>query len=145
MPGLPVTTSVSILPEQREYERTSTTVVNAYVLPVMRDYLIALQEGLRKTGIIAPLFISNSNGGLAPVHVAQEKPVMFISSGRAAGVAGAGHMARLSGIANLVAFDMGGTTASASLIKDGESPEPPNMSFATASRRPAASSRPAAI
>lgn len=120
VPGLPVTTSVSILPEQREYERTSTTVVNAYVLPVMRDYLIALQEGLRKTGVTAPLFISNSNGGLAPVHVAQEKPVMFISSGRAAGVAGAGHMGKLSGIANLVAFDMGGTTASASLIKDGE-------------------------
>ena len=69
---------------------------------------------------MAPLFISNSNGGLAPVHVAQEKPVMFISSGRAAGVTGAGHMGRLSGIANLVAFDMGGTTASASLIKDGE-------------------------
>ncbi len=120
LPGLPVTTSVSILPEQREYERTSTTVVNAYVLPVMRDYLIALQDGLHKANITAPLFISNSNGGLAPVHVAQEKPVMFISSGRAAGVAGAGHMGRLSGIANLVAFDMGGTTASASLIKDGE-------------------------
>jgi len=120
VPGLPVTTSVSILPEQREYERTSTTVVNAYVLPVMREYLIALQEGLRKTGIMAPLFISNSNGGLAPVHIAQEKPVMFISSGRAAGVTGAGHMGRRSGIANLVAFDMGGTTASASLIKDGE-------------------------
>jgi len=120
LPDLPVTASVSILPEQREYERTSTTVVNAYVLPVMRTYLIALQEGLRKADITAPLFISNSNGGLAPVHVAQEKPVMFISSGRAAGVVGAGHMGRLSGIANLVAFDMGGTTASASLIKDGE-------------------------
>tara|TARA_R110002020_G_scaffold422604_3_gene631716 strand:- start:4000 stop:6078 length:2079 start_codon:yes stop_codon:yes gene_type:complete len=120
LPGLPVSTSVSILPEQREYERTSTTVVNAYVLPVMRDYLIALQQGLRQAGITAPLFISNSNGGLAPVHVAQEKPVMFISSGRAAGVAGAGHMGKLSGIPNLVAFDMGGTTASASLIKDGD-------------------------
>jgi N-methylhydantoinase A len=120
LPDLPVTTSVSILPEQREYERTSTTVVNAYVLPVMASYLIALQDGLRRAGVTAPLFISNSNGGLAPVHVAQAKPVMFISSGRAAGVAGAGHMGRLSGISNLVAFDMGGTTASASLIKDGE-------------------------
>ncbi|AKI02008.1 N-methylhydantoinase A/acetone carboxylase, beta subunit [Hoeflea sp. IMCC20628] len=117
LPDLPVTASVSILPEQREYERTSTTVVNAYVLPVMRTYLIALQKGLRNAGVTAPLFISNSNGGLAPVHVAQEKPVMFISSGRAAGVVGAGHMGELSGIANLVAFDMGGTTASASLIK----------------------------
>lgn len=120
VPELPVSASVSILPEQREYERTSTTVVNAYVLPVMRNYLVALQQGLRQAGITAPLFISNSNGGLAPVHVAQEKPVMFISSGRAAGVVGAGHMGKLSGITNLVAFDMGGTTASASLIKDGE-------------------------
>ena len=120
LPDLPVTTSVSILPEQREYERTSTTVVNAYVLPVMASYLIALQDGLLRAGVTAPLFISNSNGGLAPVHVAQAKPVMFISSGRAAGVAGAGHMGRLSGISNLVAFDMGGTTASASLIKAGE-------------------------
>lgn len=120
LPDLRVTTSVSILPEQREYERTSTTVVNAYVLPVMRDYLIALQQGLRDAGLAAPLFISNSNGGLAPVHVAQRKPVMFISSGRAAGVSGAGRMGAASGLANLVAFDMGGTTASASLIKDGE-------------------------
>lgn len=120
VPGLPVSASVSILPEEREYERTSTTVVNAYVLPVMRNYLVALQQGLHQAGITAPLFISNSNGGLAPVHVAQKKPVMFISSGRAAGVVGAGYMGKLSGIANLVAFDMGGTTASASLIKDGE-------------------------
>lgn len=120
VPRLPVSASVAILPEQREYERTSTTVVNAYVLPVMRDYLVALQAGLRKAGIGAPLFISNSNGGLAPVHVAQQKPVMFISSGRAAGATGAAHAGRTSGIPNLVAFDMGGTTASASLIRGGE-------------------------
>jgi N-methylhydantoinase A len=84
LPDLPVATSVSILPEQREYERTSMTVVNAYVLPVMRTYLIALQVGLRAIGNDAPLFNSNSNGGLAPVHVGLKKPVLFISSGRTA-------------------------------------------------------------
>lgn len=119
-PQLAVTASVSVLPEQREYERTSTTVVNAYVLPVMRDYLGSLQTRLREIGVTAPLFVANSNGGLARASLAQEKPVFFISSGRAAGVAGAGHLGRRIAEPNLVAFDMGGTTASASLIKDGK-------------------------
>lgn len=118
-PEMAVTSSVSVLPEQREYERTSTTVVNSYVLPVMRDYLRSLQTDLLEMGITAPLFISNSNGGLARAALAQEKPVFFISSGRAAGVAGAAHLGRRIAEPNLVAFDMGGTTASASLIKDG--------------------------
>lgn len=119
-PELSVTTSVSVLPEQREYERTSTTVVNAYVLPVMRDYLKMLQSELLAMGITAPVFVANSNGGLARAAFAEEKPVYFISSGRAAGVAGAGHLGRQVGEPDLVAFDMGGTTASASLIRGGE-------------------------
>lgn len=119
-PEIAVTTSVAVLPEQREYERTSTTVVNAYVLPVLRDYLASLADGLAAMGVTAPLYVSNSNGGLAPAALAQEKPVFFISSGRAAGVAGAGDLGRRTGVPNLVAFDMGGTTASASLVKDGE-------------------------
>lgn len=119
-PEIAITTSVSVLPEQREYERTSTTVVNAYVLPVMRDYLRSLQSGLAEMGITAPLFVGNSNGGLARAELAPEKPVFFISSGRAAGVAGAGHLGGRIGTPDLVAFDMGGTTASASLVKDGK-------------------------
>ncbi len=119
-PEIAVTTSVAVLPEQREYERTSTTVVNAYVLPVLRDYLASLASGLTAMGVTAPLFVSNSNGGLAPAALAQEKPVFFISSGRAAGVAGAGDLGARIGMPNLVAFDMGGTTASASLVKDGK-------------------------
>jgi N-methylhydantoinase A len=119
-PELSVTTSVSVLPEQREYERTSTTVVNAYVLPVMRDYLKMLQSELLAMGITAPVFVANSNGGLARAAFAEEKPVYFISSGRAAGVAGAAHLGRQVGEPDLVAFDMGGTTASASLIRGGE-------------------------
>ncbi|MCB1501445.1 MAG: hydantoinase/oxoprolinase family protein [Bauldia sp.] len=119
-PEIAVTTSVAVLPEQREYERTSTTVVNAYVLPVLRDYLTSLVASLTKMGIAAPLYVSNSNGGLAPAALAAEKPVFFVSSGRAAGVAGAGDLGLRIGVPNLVAFDMGGTTASASLIKDGK-------------------------
>ena len=119
-PETAVTTSVAVLPEQREYERTSTTVVNAYVLPVLREYLVSLADGLKAMGLDAPLFVSNSNGGLAPAALAQEKPVFFISSGRAAGVAGAGNLGTRIKAPDLVAFDMGGTTASASLVKDGK-------------------------
>ena len=118
-PDIAVTTSVSVLAEMREYERTSTTVVNAYVLPILRSYLQRLENGLRAIGIAAPLLISDSNGGLAMTQTAQEKPVFFISSGRAAGVAGAARLGRSLEQENLVIFDMGGTTASASLVREG--------------------------
>jgi N-methylhydantoinase A len=117
-PDIWLTPSVSVLPEIREYERTSTTAVNAYVLPVMRSYLNRLELGLRELGIAAALLVSNSNGGLAAAAVAQAKPVFFISSGRSAGVVGAQRLGQAIGEPNLVVFDMGGTTASASLIKD---------------------------
>jgi N-methylhydantoinase A len=119
LPGVPVTASVAILPEQREYERSSTAAVNAYVLPVLRNYLDALVQGLRAAGIAAPLFVANSNGGLAPVEAARRRPVMFVSSGRAAGATGAADVARRAGMADLIAFDMGGTTASAALVRGG--------------------------
>lgn len=119
-PDIWVTASVSVLPEIREYERTSTTAVNAYVLPALRRYLISLEEGLRGLGVEAPLLVSNSNGGLSTASLAQEKPVFFISSGRSAGVVGGGRLAASIGEEDLVVFDMGGTTASASLIHQGQ-------------------------
>ncbi|AUX78464.1 hydantoinase/oxoprolinase family protein [Sinorhizobium fredii] len=119
-PDIWVTTSVSVLPEIREYERTSTTAVNAYVLPSLRKYLQRLESGLRGIGINAPLLVSNSNGGLATAPMAQEKPVFFITSGRAAGVVGAGRLGSSVGMSDLIAFDMGGTTASASLVQNGK-------------------------
>lgn len=119
-PSLWVTASVTVLPEIREYERTSTTAVNAYVLPSLRAYFERLENGLRDIGVSAPLLISNSNGGLSSARMAQEKPVFFISSGRSAGVVGAGRLGEASGEKDLVVFDMGGTTASASLIHKGE-------------------------
>lgn len=119
-PDIWVTASVSVLPEIREYERTSTTAVNAYVLPSLRAYFERLENGLREIGVSAPLLISNSNGGLSSAKMAQEKPVFFISSGRSAGVVGAGRLGQAIEEKDLVVFDMGGTTASASLIHKGE-------------------------
>ncbi|AVA24598.1 hydantoinase/oxoprolinase family protein [Rhizobium sp. NXC24] len=119
-PDMWVTASVSVLPEIREYERTSTTAVNAYVLPSLRAYFERLENGLREIGVSAPLLISNSNGGLSSAKMAQEKPVFFISSGRSAGVVGAGRLGEVMAEKDLVVFDMGGTTASASLIHKGE-------------------------
>lgn len=118
-PEVPVTESVAVLPEIREYERTSTVAVNAYVLPVLRGYLERLETALRTIGIAAPLLIGNSNGGLSTVAVARKKPVFFISSGRSAGAVGAGRLGEAVGEKNLVVFDMGGTTASAVLVNDG--------------------------
>ncbi len=119
-PDLAVSLSIDVLAEAREYERTSTVAVNAYVWPVLADYLARLESGLLALGIRAPLRVANSNGGLSAVATARAKPVFFISSGRAAGVAGAGHLGRAAGRRNLIVFDMGGTTASASLVHEGE-------------------------
>ncbi|WP_233857648.1 hydantoinase/oxoprolinase family protein [Paraburkholderia sp. HD33-4] len=119
-PEISVTASIQVLPELREYERTSTTVVNAYVLPALRTYLQRLESGLKRIGVNAPLLVSNSNGGLSSARIAQDTPVFFISSGRSAGVVGAGRLGEARHDTDLVVFDMGGTTASASLIHDGQ-------------------------
>jgi N-methylhydantoinase A len=119
-PSLASSASVDILPQVKEYERTSTTVVNAYVLPVMRRYLDCLAEGLADLGIICPLLITASSGGAASFREAARRPVFFIGSGPAAGVIGAARSAATSGIDDAIAFDMGGTTAKAALIEGGE-------------------------
>lgn len=119
-PKLRITTSVSVLPEAKEYERTSTTVVNAYVRPVLEQYLGALESGLGAIGVKARLLVCNSNGALASSETARTKPVFFISSGRAAGAAGGARLGEAIGLRNMVVFDMGGTTASAALVQEGE-------------------------
>ena len=118
-PELPYCLSYDVLPEIKEYERTSTTVVNTYVLPIVARYLDALRAHLDATKVRAPLLIMQSNGGLTPGEEAATKPVNIIESGPAAGVVGAQAIASGSGLANLISFDMGGTTAKASLIEDG--------------------------
>jgi N-methylhydantoinase A len=118
-PALDVTASYRVLPEIKEYERTSTTVVNAYLLPVMRRYLANLAAGLRTIGVQAPLLVVASNGGVVGAQGAGERPVFAVGSGPAAGVAGAARLGRVTDTPSLIAFDMGGTTAKASLVEDG--------------------------
>ncbi len=118
-PTLDVTASYRVLPEIKEYERTSTTVVNAYLLPVMRRYLANLAAGLRGIGVEAPLLVVASNGGVVGAPAAAERPVFAVGSGPAAGVAGAARLGPVADTPNLIAFDMGGTTAKASLVEEG--------------------------
>src|SRR5271169_1275570 len=88
-PQLLVTTSCAVLPEMKEYERTSTTVVNAYLLAAMRSYLQKLESGLRSIGIAAPILVMTSNGGMLAANVTCDKPVLVVASGPAGGVIGA--------------------------------------------------------
>lgn len=119
-PDLFVNLSCVVLPEIKEFERTSTTVVNAYIQPVVKRYLERLVQKLKSTGIACPLLLMQSNGGVALAAKAVEKPVHIIESGPAAGVIGTLFMARQIGMENLISFDMGGTTAKACIIEKGQ-------------------------
>ena len=119
-PALPCSISCEVLPEIKEYERTSTTVVNAYVTPIVSSYLKALRKGLDAAGVRARLLLMQSNGGLTTDTAAVERPVHIIESGPAGGVVGAQALARARGLSKLITFDMGGTTAKASIVEDGE-------------------------
>ncbi|MFZ4531541.1 MAG: hydantoinase/oxoprolinase family protein [Alsobacter sp.] len=119
-PDIPVSLSSVVCPEIKEYERTSTTVVNAYVQPPVRSYLRRLGQELERLDIRAPLRIMQSNGGMMRAEAAAERPFNIIESGPAAGVVGAAEIARQLGRESLLAFDMGGTTAKAALIEKGE-------------------------
>ena len=118
-PGLLVTTSCAVLPEMKEYERTSTTVVNAYLLAAMRKYLQRLESGFRRIGIGAPILVMTSNGGMLAADVTCEKPVMVVASGPAGGVVGAAELSIARDDRDVIVFDMGGTTAKAVIIEDG--------------------------
>ena len=118
-PELLVTASYAVLPERKEYERTSTTVVNAYLLSAMRGYLRSLESGLRSIGIAAPVRVITSNGGMLAADTACEKPVFVVASGPAGGVIGAARLGAARSEPDLVVFDMGGTTAKAVIIEDG--------------------------
>jgi len=119
LPEVNVSLSSEILREQREYERSATTVVNAYVRPLMSSYIDRIQTGLDGIGIDGPLQIMQSSGGVMTADDAKERPVFALESGPAAGVVAARGMGQQLGVDNLLAFDMGGTTAKASLIEDG--------------------------
>ncbi|MDT7770046.1 MAG: N-methylhydantoinase, partial [Mycobacterium sp.] len=111
--------SCEVLPEIREFERTSTTAVCAYVGPLLAAYLDRLQRATTELGL-PPLYVMGSSGGVFEIAEALRMPVMAIESGPAAGVVAARLAGEQLGRANLISFDMGGTTAKASLIADGE-------------------------
>jgi N-methylhydantoinase A len=116
-----VTTSHEVAPEIREYERASTTVANAYIKPLARQYLEAMARRLTELGIPAPLLLMLSSGGLTHVAEAERTPVQMLESGPAAGAIAAAFFGREdSRDGNLLAFDMGGTTAKLSLVDGGE-------------------------
>ncbi len=120
LPGIAVSCSAEILPEIKEYERTSTTVVNAYVQPLVDRYLADLGDGLKSVGVAGSFEIMQSSGGLIDAAVARARPVQMIESGPAAGVIAVRALVRRIGRPNAVSLDMGGTTAKASLIEAGE-------------------------
>jgi len=120
LPRIHVSLSHEVLPEMLEFERTSTTVVNAYVAPLIASYLSTLRDRLRQHDVDAPILVMQSNGGLISANVAAERPVTIIESGPAAGVVAAARLARDSGYENVITLDMGGTTTKASIIERGE-------------------------
>jgi N-methylhydantoinase A len=111
--------SVDILPQKREYERTSTTVINAYVGPPVSRYMRAMIDDLRGAGVGGRLMVMQSSGGVIDAEAVVHKPAQIVECGPAAGVIGALEIAGASGYRNVITLDMGGTTAKASLIEDG--------------------------
>jgi N-methylhydantoinase A len=109
-----------VAPEIREYERASTTVANAYIKPLARQYLDAMARRVAGLGIPAPLLLMLSSGGLTHVAEAERTPVQMLESGPAAGALAAAFFGREDSHGNLLAFDMGGTTAKLSLVDGGE-------------------------
>jgi N-methylhydantoinase A len=125
LPGIAVCISTDILAEFREYERASTVVLNAYLLPVMDRYLASLSELLADPGEglglapEVPVMVMEASGGLMTVATAREKPVHTVLSGPAGGVVASAHVAQLSGFAEIITLDMGGTSTDISLILGG--------------------------
>jgi N-methylhydantoinase A len=120
MPDAYLSLSHEILREYREFERTSTTVVNAYIGPKVGGYVRTLKDNLRSVGFRGDLSIMRSNGGVMTPEVAQERPVAMMESGPVGGIIASARVGEKLGYDNVISFDMGGTTAKASLIRDGE-------------------------
>ncbi len=114
-----ITCSSDILPVIREYERTSTTVINAYLGPILKKYFESLQRHLAAIGVTAPLHVMKSDGGIMTVAAAMAKPAYIVESGPAAGVIGAAGISNVSA-RQCITLDMGGTTAKASIVENGQ-------------------------
>ena len=119
LPGAFVSLSVDVLPQKLEYERTSTTVINAYVGPPVKHYVQSMVSQVAGAGIGGRLMVMQSSGGILDADAVAENPARIVECGPAAGVVGAQHFAARAGFDNLITLDMGGTTAKASLIERG--------------------------
>ena len=119
-PDIAISTSYETLPEIREYERICTTSVNAYLMPKVQTYIDHLVEKKNALGIVPPLHVMQSNGGIMSAEVAARRSVHTVFSGPAGGVLGGIAIAKLIGESNVITFDMGGTSTDIALIKDGE-------------------------
>jgi N-methylhydantoinase A len=119
LPGVAVSVSHALTQEWREYERTSTTVVNAYVLPVVERYLATFEQRLADRGFRGRVLITQSNGGACALPAARARPVHTLESGPAAGAIGCASLAGLLGLDRLISFDMGGTTAKCAIVDHG--------------------------
>ena len=120
LPGAYVSLSSEVLPRIKEYERTSTTVVNAYVGPLIGRYLAGLRTRLESVGYAGPILIMQSHGGVAPIEETIRVAAGTVLSGPAGGLAGARRVAELAGAPDLIPFDMGGTSSDVSLVVGGE-------------------------
>lgn len=120
LPGVEITLSSELVPEIREFERSSTSVMNAYVQPLTSSYLKRMERELRSRSITCPLHLMLSNGGLTSVENSVAAPINLIESGPAGGAIAASFFGANAGEKNLISFDMGGTTAKICLINDGK-------------------------
>lgn len=118
-PHIPLSLSTQVIPLVKEYERTCETVVNAYVMPVVSEYVLRLKRRLADLSINAPLLIMQSNGGMISAETSAERPVEIVECGPAGGVVGAAYLARSLGFTNAITLDLGGTTAKASIVEEG--------------------------
>ncbi len=133
-PGLAISLSCEISPTIGEYERASTTAANAYVQPVFRRYIAGLAEGMRGMGIGVDLLLMQSDGGTAHQNTALRMPIRLVQSGPAGGARAAALAGQLAGHADVLAFDMGGTTAKACLIPAGQPVRAPDFEVARIAR-----------
>jgi N-methylhydantoinase A len=122
LPEVHVSASHEISNEYREYERLSTVVVNAKLMPVIYTYISRLDEGIKAQGVNAPLYVMQSNGGMAKSNVVSTKPATIVESGPASGVIASAWLGEQVGVIDVISFDMGGTTAKAGTIR-GKIPE----------------------
>jgi N-methylhydantoinase A len=120
LPNVTVCVSSEVMPEIGEYERTATTVCNAYVQPLFRKYITGLIDGLKRMGIARDLYLMQSDGGTVHSDTAVEYPIRLVQSGPAGGVQATSLIGRLAGAPDILCFDMGGTTAKACLVDGGQ-------------------------